>query len=232
MDSPPTSTIAAPASNMPRAASTARSRSKWTPPSEKESGVTLTTPMTIGPAERSRRPPWARASRDGLRASALEGRLGAGPEARGKGLQALRAAGAGEDDRPGARLAEADDVDREVRRGEGRRTEAVPGRDFAQRVGVARGDDQIGVHAASLTRGNGRFVDVLGVENRLRISVQGQRDHGAADGHRRRDPAGRYAPQQRQDRAEDRVGPSVRRGLRPHALERQDAVRDAACTPP
>src|SRR5438270_2840494 len=45
VDSPPTSMMAAPSSAIRTPASTAASRSKSTPPSEKESGVTLITPM-------------------------------------------------------------------------------------------------------------------------------------------------------------------------------------------
>ena len=46
VDSPPTSTMAAPAANRSRPWATARAWSNHRPPSEKESGVTLTTPMT------------------------------------------------------------------------------------------------------------------------------------------------------------------------------------------
>src|SRR4029453_9617668 len=53
VDSPPTSTIAAPSSTMRRADSTATSGRKLTPPSENESGVTLTTPITDGRGNRS-----------------------------------------------------------------------------------------------------------------------------------------------------------------------------------
>src|SRR4030095_14991608 len=53
VDSPPTSTIEAPSSTMPRADATASSGRKVTPPSENESGVTLTTPITDGRGNRS-----------------------------------------------------------------------------------------------------------------------------------------------------------------------------------
>ncbi|AMD55941.1 hypothetical protein ATO49_25600 [Mycolicibacterium fortuitum subsp. fortuitum DSM 46621 = ATCC 6841 = JCM 6387] len=46
VDSPPTSMIAAPAAARASPCSTARSRSMNLPPSEKESSVTFTTPMT------------------------------------------------------------------------------------------------------------------------------------------------------------------------------------------
>src|SRR5579863_1431143 len=52
VDSPPTSTIAAPSSIMRRAAAAAMSASRCTPPSENESGVTFTTPMTDGRGKR------------------------------------------------------------------------------------------------------------------------------------------------------------------------------------
>src|SRR5205807_8722650 len=45
VDSPPTSIRSAPSSRRCSACSTALSASKYKPPSEKESGVTLTTPM-------------------------------------------------------------------------------------------------------------------------------------------------------------------------------------------
>ena len=51
VDSPPTSTIAAPSATIRLAASTATAGSRWTPPSENESGVTLTTPITDGRGE-------------------------------------------------------------------------------------------------------------------------------------------------------------------------------------
>jgi hypothetical protein len=53
VDSPPTSTIAAPSSSIRRADATASSARKLTPPSENESGVTLTTPITDGRGNRS-----------------------------------------------------------------------------------------------------------------------------------------------------------------------------------
>ena len=53
VDSPPMSTIAAPSSTMRRAAAAETSGSRWTPPSENESGVTLTTPITDGRGNRS-----------------------------------------------------------------------------------------------------------------------------------------------------------------------------------
>src|SRR5262245_13416280 len=53
VDSPPTSTIAAPSPAIRRAAATAASVAKWAPPSENESGVTFTTPMTDGRGKRS-----------------------------------------------------------------------------------------------------------------------------------------------------------------------------------
>jgi len=53
VDSPPTSTIAAPLSSIPHAAVTAGSTRRCTPPSEKESGVTLITPITDGAGKRS-----------------------------------------------------------------------------------------------------------------------------------------------------------------------------------
>ena len=52
VDSPPTSTIAAPSSTIRRAEATASSARKLTPPSENESGVTLTTPITDGRGKR------------------------------------------------------------------------------------------------------------------------------------------------------------------------------------
>src|SRR3954454_8820426 len=48
------STMEAPSSTIRRAEATAASGSKLTPPSEKESGVTLTTPITEGRENRSR----------------------------------------------------------------------------------------------------------------------------------------------------------------------------------
>ncbi len=48
VDSPPISTIAAPSAAMARARSAARAGSRYCPPSLKESGVTLSTPMTTG----------------------------------------------------------------------------------------------------------------------------------------------------------------------------------------
>ena len=48
VDSPPMSTIAAPCSTKPRASATAASGRRKRPPSEKESGVTFTTPSTDG----------------------------------------------------------------------------------------------------------------------------------------------------------------------------------------
>src|SRR5919204_6087351 len=53
VDSPPMSTIAAPSSSIRRPAATAAAGWKCTPPSENESGVTLTTPITDGRAKRS-----------------------------------------------------------------------------------------------------------------------------------------------------------------------------------
>src|SRR5581483_11275613 len=53
VDSPPTSTIAAPSSSIRRAEAAAVSGSRLTPPSENESGVTLTTPITDGRGKRS-----------------------------------------------------------------------------------------------------------------------------------------------------------------------------------
>ena len=53
VDSPPTSTIAAPQSSIPHAAVTAASTRRCTPPSENESGVTLITPITDGAGKRS-----------------------------------------------------------------------------------------------------------------------------------------------------------------------------------
>src|SRR5438105_15079848 len=53
VDSPPTSTIAAPSRTIRRAVAAAASGSRLTPPSENESGVTLTTPMTDGRGKRS-----------------------------------------------------------------------------------------------------------------------------------------------------------------------------------
>src|SRR5262249_4480781 len=52
VDSPPTSTIVAPSSIIRRAAAAAVSGSRWTPPSENESGVTLTMPITEGRGKR------------------------------------------------------------------------------------------------------------------------------------------------------------------------------------
>ena len=52
VDSPPTSTIAAPASSIPHADVTAGSTLRCTPPSENESGVTLITPITAGAEKR------------------------------------------------------------------------------------------------------------------------------------------------------------------------------------
>src|ERR1700734_1930360 len=48
VDSPPTSTMAAPSATMARARATAAPRSEWRPPSENESGVTLRMPMSWG----------------------------------------------------------------------------------------------------------------------------------------------------------------------------------------
>ena len=76
VDSPPTSTIAAPSSSMRRALATASSGSKLTPPSENESGVTLTTPITDGRGKRcsiglsssvGRLGPWASSRHAALR---------------------------------------------------------------------------------------------------------------------------------------------------------------------
>src|SRR4249919_2159834 len=53
VDSPPTSTIAAPSAAMRRAEAIASAGSRLTPPSENESGVTLTTPITLGLGNRS-----------------------------------------------------------------------------------------------------------------------------------------------------------------------------------
>src|SRR5919204_1677967 len=53
VDSPPTSTIAAPSATIRRAETIAASGSRLTPPSEKESGVTFTTPITEGRGKRS-----------------------------------------------------------------------------------------------------------------------------------------------------------------------------------
>jgi hypothetical protein len=50
VDSPPTSTIAAPSPTIALARATAEARSEWRPPSEKESGVTLRMPMSWGDA--------------------------------------------------------------------------------------------------------------------------------------------------------------------------------------
>src|SRR5712691_10664176 len=67
LDSAPTSTISAPSSTRRRAWSTAAPASRKRPPSEKESGVTFTTPMTSGRSSRSRNRPQARKD-SGLRA--------------------------------------------------------------------------------------------------------------------------------------------------------------------
>ena len=53
VDSPPMSTIAAPSAIIRRAAAAATSGSRWSPPSEKLSGVTLTIPITAGRCKRS-----------------------------------------------------------------------------------------------------------------------------------------------------------------------------------
>src|SRR5262245_50632317 len=53
VDSPPMSTIAAPSSTIRRAEAIASAARKFTPPSENESGVTLTTPITDGRGKRS-----------------------------------------------------------------------------------------------------------------------------------------------------------------------------------
>ena len=53
VDSPPTSTIAAPSSTIRRAEAAAVSGSRLTPPSKNESGVTLTMPITEGRGNRS-----------------------------------------------------------------------------------------------------------------------------------------------------------------------------------
>src|SRR5262249_13326184 len=53
VDSPPTSTIAAPSESIRRAAVTAATGSRCAPPSENESGVTLITPITDGRLNRS-----------------------------------------------------------------------------------------------------------------------------------------------------------------------------------
>src|SRR6185437_13036743 len=55
VDSPPMSTIAAPSASNRIAESAASPGSKLTPPSENESGVTLTTPITDGRGKRSSR---------------------------------------------------------------------------------------------------------------------------------------------------------------------------------
>ena len=54
VDSPPMSTRCAPASRRRTPCPTAASRSAYRPPSEKESGVTLRTPITTGPGARTR----------------------------------------------------------------------------------------------------------------------------------------------------------------------------------
>ena len=53
VDSPPTSTIAAPSASWSRAVAAAVQGSKFTAPSENESGVTLTIPITLGRGKRS-----------------------------------------------------------------------------------------------------------------------------------------------------------------------------------
>src|SRR5262249_11274255 len=53
VDSPPTSTIAAPSSSIPSAAVAAADGEKWTPPSENDAVVTSRTPITDGRANRS-----------------------------------------------------------------------------------------------------------------------------------------------------------------------------------
>src|SRR5690606_8841424 len=56
VDSPPTSTRSAPCSRMRTACATAASRSAYRPPSEYESGVTLSTPITTGPGPTTKSP--------------------------------------------------------------------------------------------------------------------------------------------------------------------------------
>ena len=61
VDSPPTSTMAAPSATSSCARASAAGNSRKRPPSEKESGVTLMTPMTTGRSRSSRkRPHWRR----------------------------------------------------------------------------------------------------------------------------------------------------------------------------
>ena len=103
-------------------------RSKYRPPSENESGVTLRTPMTTGPAERSS---GGRARGESGRASPRPARRrpGALAEAGGHRLEGLGAAGARDDDRPGdAEPAKRTTSTRKVGGGEGRRPEPVPAR--------------------------------------------------------------------------------------------------------
>ena len=53
VDSPPTSTSAAPSASIRRAAPTASAADAYVPPSEKLSGVTLRIPITVGRTQRS-----------------------------------------------------------------------------------------------------------------------------------------------------------------------------------
>ncbi len=61
VDSPPMSTIAAPSATIPLARATAEPGSKWRPPSENESGVTLRMPINTGDCLKAARN-WSRAT--------------------------------------------------------------------------------------------------------------------------------------------------------------------------
>ena len=69
VDSPPMSIISAPSSKIAHARSTARSGSLKRPPSENESGVTLSIPMTTGGRGKSK---WNRPIRQSIRADWME----------------------------------------------------------------------------------------------------------------------------------------------------------------
>ena len=191
MDSPPTSTIAAPSSNISQRGLDGAVPVEVDAAVREGVGRDVDDAHDDGPGGEVESAAVGQPQGPGRAGGALEGRLGARAQARRQGLQALGAPGPGQNDRPRARALEAHDVHRKVRGGEGRRAEPVPGRDLAQRFRVRGGDDEIGGASTnrSLTRGNGRLIDVLGIEDGLRVAVEGQRDHGAPDGDRRRDLA-------------------------------------------
>ena len=118
-------------------------RSKWRPPSEKESGVTLTTPMTTGPAAKVEGP--AAGEREARRPARgpLEGRLRALPQARRQGLERLGPPRARDDDGP---RAEPSKRTTSTGKSEAGRSpaETRPRRDLAERLGVGGGEDEVG----------------------------------------------------------------------------------------